>query len=362
MRLRPKFRTFGFIAAVWLVYLSPLQPSVGLAEVGSEAERLGYEQWLHSLEKSINGRTKANRTENYPLFPFGTPGVETSVDVPFRQLTISRALNEMEVAFSQASVWCSRGAFGAIAMARNYRNLTEYEQALRWYERAADLDSHGTYTAEVSQEALATAIALEDSLLITHNLINTLGASDPTSREEEIVLSFRYLLVHQEVKNLGLLIQKVSGLEHSMSARVRFWLAYALAQQQNRDAALAELCKLVGSGSLSHGLSEQQRAWVLTALPDLLVMQERYAEAGDLYEQLAASELEPLRSWGIFQLGSLNLLSGHYLRAQTAFSRLCENPTPSYWQKQACDLAVMAEKLGQVKAEAEPYGAAAHYE
>jgi len=362
MRLQRKFLVFGLLTAVWLVYFSLLQPVVGLAQVLSETERLGYEQWLHSLERSINGRTKANRSENFPLFPFGTPGVESRADIPYRRLTISRALNEMELVFSDAAVWHKRGAFGAIAMARNYRNLTEYEQALSWYERAADLDSERSYAAEISREILATAIALEDSLRVTHNLINTLGASNPTGREEEIVLSFRYLLVHQDDRNLALLIQKVSGLEQAMSARARFWLAYALVQQQERSTALAELCNLISSGSLSHGLSEQQRAWVLTTLPDLLVMQDRCAEAGDLYEQLAACELEPLRSWGIFQLGNLNLLSGHYLRAQMAFKRLCQNQTPSQWQKQACDLAVMAEKLGQIKAEAEPYGAAAHYE
>jgi hypothetical protein len=332
------------------------------AQTLSEAEILGFEQWLHSLEKSITGRAKVDQPENNPLFPFGIPRTEVTTDTPFRKLTISRALGDLEADLVRAGTWRKRGAFGAMAMARNYRNLTEYENALLWYQRAAELDTGGAYASDISSETLATAIALDDSLRIAHNLINTLGASDPKQREDEIVLTFRRLLGERDDRNLALLVQKVMRLDHSMSSRVRYWQAFAQAHLAQHTAAREELSKLVSGGGLSHGLSEQQRAWVLVALPDLLVQENRHTDAEHLYRLLAESDLEPLRSWGFFQLGNLNLLAGHFLKAHTTFTRLCESQTTSTWRQEACDLASLAEQLSQIKLEAEPYGAAARYE
>jgi len=328
----------------------------------SAEQILGFEQWLHSLEKSITGRARAEQPENHPLYPFGIPMTEVTSDTPFRRLTISRALGDLEAEVEREGTWRKRGSFGAMAMARNYRNLTEFENALLWYSRAAELDTNGDYAADISSETLATAIALNDSLRIAHSLINTLGASNPAGREIEIVLTFRHLLATRDERNLSLLVQKVTRLEHSMSNRVRYWLTFSQVFLGDHAAALEQAAKLVGGGGLSHGLSEQQRAWVLAALPDLLVLQNHYNDAGDLYRSLADSDLEPLRSWGTFQLGNLNLMTGRYLSAHSAFSRLCESQTTSTWREEACDLAAMAESLSQIKLEAEPYGAASRYE
>jgi len=350
---------------IWLpficIFICTQIPEAGYANTLTDQELHGYEQWLHSLENSIAGRIKADRAENYPLYPFGFPRMDATETPPYRYLSISRALGQMEKGSSDETSARGRGAFAALAMARNYRNLTEYESALVWYQEASHKDTNLAYNSEINREALATAVALDDSFRVVHSLINTLGTSNLIGREGEIVLAFRYLLVHGDNKNLSLLVQKVSRLENSMSSRVRFWQAYSFSFLKEWSHSLTEVRRLVSSGSLSHGLSEQERSWVLTALPDLLVMSGENSAAADLYRLLAKSDLESLRTWGEFQLASLNFLNANYLSAYLGFQRVCESQAAVIWQRHACELANLAERMHEIKSEGSPYGAAVYY-
>jgi hypothetical protein len=146
-----------------------------------------------------------------------------------------------------------------------------------------------------------------------------------------------------------------------MSSRVRFWQAYSFAFLEEWPNALTEVRRLVSSGSLSHGLSEQERTWVLTALPDLMVMLGEYSSADELYRLLAKSDLESLRTWGDFQLASLNFLNANYLSAYLGFQRVCESQAAVLWQQHACELANLAERMNEIKSEGTPYGAAVYY-
>ncbi len=338
---------------------------LALAATGAVAldtsERDGYLMWLHSLEQTAAGREAAGQEEQRLLFPFDRPawgeGDETT---PYRHLAISKAVVELE------ELWTDRrhgpAPLVALANARNYMNLSEYDSALVWYEITARADSAGRFVRDVARESLAAAMAAGDSLGTARRITNTLGATDIDRRTSEAVLAYRWLLVHRDARVLDLLIDKVTAADGLLDPPLRFWHARAMAWRGRHAESLDQLMDLVaGSNGRSFGLGEDERAWVLTAIPELLFLDGKTASARELYRHLAASSLQELAMWGRFQLAGLDLASARYRSAEEGFTAVCEGIRFGSWHDRACDLKDLVRQMVRIRAEGEAYGTAAFY-
>jgi hypothetical protein len=320
-----------------------------------------YRQWLHSLETTSGARQEADLPPGGSLYPFGQERQLLQKPSPYRYLSISRALHLMEQAGREGGP-APESAFQALARARSHASLGEFEPSLEWYEIAAQRDTAHTYTLDIARESLAAAIALDDSVAVLRRLVNTIGASRIAGRQDEYLLACRYLLAERDRTQLALLVQKLEGQNESLDGRLRFWLAFSLVELGRGADALAQLERLLAGGGLSQGLDERERAWVLTAVPDLLAATGRRDEAACLYGILGGSELAAAQVWGSFMTAQLDLAAGRYGRAAEAFRQLCERRDAGRAGSRACELLPLAEQLGQLKEEGEPYGAAVFYE
>ncbi len=321
----------------------------------------GYLQWLHSLEKAVEGRQKNDLGESNLLFPFDHPGWQTLEVQPYRHLSISKAVGELEKEWQIRGEGRCDSPLVALANARNYMNLAEFDSSLVWYGKAAELDAEGNFTREIRRERLAAAISQGDSLSVAECITNTIGTSTVTGQESEFILALRYSLSLRDKDTVDLLLQKIQPEGSNLPDRLRFWVAYALAWRKDRTAAMAHLRTLVQNGGLSRDLAESQRAWVLMAVPDFLFLDGKQEEARELYEVLAASSLPQLASWGGYQVANLDLLDGRYLRASEGFKRVCEAKRQGSWQDQACAMTDLATQIDKLKSEGETYGASAFY-
>lgn len=361
MFLNTLLRTIAAAAlAAFLLGLGPAPAAVaGLDQAGTD----GYRLWLHSLERTVAGRQAAEEPERNLLFPFDTPAWQTDTgSAPaFRHLAISKAVAELE------KVWQDReGAGGppplvALANARNYMHLSEYDSALVWFGVAASRDTSGQLREEISRETLAAATAARDSMATVRALTNTLGLSSLEDRDGEIVLAYRWLLTTRDARSVDHLIEKVAVRDSVLDGRVRYWHAYALAWRGRHAAALDQLTRLVGDGGLSHGLSEGERSWVLCAIPDLMYLTDDVPGADWLYRLLAASTLPRLQMWGVYQSAGLDMAEARYAEAAAGYKSVCEGPRYGTWQDQACTLGDIAARLEGIRAEGEKYGTAAFY-
>jgi len=345
------------VCCVWpLLLLAGTATAVGLTEI----ETNGYQQWLHSLQQTINARQETGNPELTNLFPFAhimPARGRTSAD---HHVSIGRALNELEAADDPRQQY-GRTAFSALAMARNYSNLCEFDSALVWYDLASQVDARGAHTREIRAEGFANAVVVADSLRVVRHLLNILGSNDCQEWQPELVLAYRYLLVHDAEPDLDLLVRKIASRTDQIGPELRYWHAFALATRQQWSEALANLRVLVTSGGISHGLTEAQRTWVLTAIPDLLYLTNDLVAAKQLYGQLVACELPTVRAWAEYQLANLNFLAAEYTLAWSAYSRLCEDDNIPAWQERACEMADLADQLKRLQAEGKPYGTAAFF-
>jgi hypothetical protein len=350
-------------AAAPLAVFACLILLTGIAEGASprldRAERTGYLQWLHSLERSVAAREAAGAEEQRLLYPFDQPAQDGFAPRPFRHLAISKAVLELE------AIWSDRDShpspLAALANARNYVHLSEYDSALVWYEITDRADRQGRFRDDVARESLAAALAAGDSLAAARGLTNTLGAAELADRSGEVVVAYRWLLTNRDARSLDHLIRKVAAKDSLLTPRLRFWHARALAWRERHAEALDQLRQLVAAGALSQGLEESERAWVLTEVPDLYLMLDDTAAAADLYGILAGSELGELALWGTYQLAGTALMTGDYAAAAAGYRRVCEAERHGPWQDRACATVGLAENLARLRKEGEPYGAAAFY-
>ncbi|MFH1844482.1 MAG: hypothetical protein ABIF77_14880 [bacterium] len=345
------------VGFIWLLVLfAGTATAAGL----TEAETHGYQQWLHSLQQTINARQETGNPELTYLFPFSrimTARGRTTAD---HHVSIGRALNELEAADNPRQQY-AQTAFSALAMARNYSNLCEFDSALVWYDLASQLDENGIHTREIRAESLANAVVVADSLRVVRHLLNILGSNDCREWEAELVLAYRYLLVHDAEPDLDLLVRKIASSTDQIGPELRYWHAFALATCKQWPEALANLRVLVAGGGMSHGLTEAQRAWVLIAVPDLLYLTDDVAAATQLYQQLVSCQLPDVRAWSEYQLANLNFLAARYTLAWSAFIRLCEGEDLPAWQERACEMADLADQMKRLRAEGKPYGTAAFF-
>jgi len=313
------------------------------------------------MQRAVAERQDRGEEERTPLYPFGQPQHPAAVFPAYRDLAISRAVGKVERVAGFNDTQSAVSAFGALAMARNYLNLSEYDKALPWYVRAAELDTGGSYAVDIDHESLASAVAQGDSLQVVQSLVNVLGNRNLAGRQAELILLLRHLLVQGDEENLALLVQKVSRLEEGWTGELRYWHAFALASLRSWTEALDQLRRLVSDQEQVAGLSERQRVWVATAVPDLLLLLGEPGEAGELYELLAGSSLPHLKVWGDFQLANLHLQAGRFMEAQLGFTGVCRNSEAGFWSEQACALAELATALDEIKTEGVRHGAVDKY-
>lgn len=322
------------------------------------AEADGYLQWLHSLEQEVKAREAAGAPEGNLLYPFEIPGWEGQEVKPYRHLAISKAIGELEAQWQLRGQNRESSALVALAHARNYTNLSEFDSAMVWYEAAGQLDTLSLFQREISQERMAVTAALSDSLGMSQRITNTLGASDLTGRERELILSYRWLLTGRDSETLGQLLAKVQAQPELLKGQVLYWHAFSQGWLEERPACLANLRILLQNGGLSLDLTEGQRAWVLTAVPDLMFLMGDREGSRPLYETLAAGSLPALKSWAVYQLANLDFLNAEYGKAANGFGLVCEGLGLASWQDQACAMADIAHQLDRIRTESEPYGTA----
>lgn len=354
----------GVVPAAVLAALALLAAAGGGARAGLDTPAGdGYRIWLHSLERTVAGREAAGRPESPILFPFDTPSWQGSAGVPaFRHLAISKAVAELEEIWQDRAAGQGPPALVALANARNYLHLSEYDSALVWYAAAAAKDTAGRFAEDIARETLAAAVAAGDSLAAARAVTNTLGLGGLDGRDGEVVLAYRWLLVNRDARAVDHLIAKVAAGDSALDGRVRYWHAYALAWRGRHGESLAHLERLVGDGGLSHGLDEDERAWVLTAIPDLMHLEGDEDGARWLYRLLAGSSLPRLQLWAVYQIAGLDLAAARYAEAAAAYESLCAGPRLGTWQDQACALKDVARQLERIRAEGESYGTAAFFD
>jgi hypothetical protein len=335
------------------------------------AERDGYLLWLHSLETTLAAREAALPAPPAPLFPVGwvdpavqagpaqeAPAVAAAGDPDASLVQVAAAIQEIESRPRLLQEPPSHSALHAVNRARNYLRIAQFDSALVWYATAARRDAGGDFTVPVGLETMVAAVAGGDSLAVLEQLLSTLGGRELAGRRQEIELAYRYFVARDDSTNLELLVHEAAAHPELVQGELAYWNAFALAQLGRWEDSLARLRALITAGGLSQGLDEQQRAWVLVALPDLLLLCGQQDEAGAMYRSLAASTVPRAATWAACQAAALDLLAGRFLEAGTAFERVCEASGPDTWRNYACSMAELADELERLRQEGEPHGVA----
>jgi len=356
---------FCFLARPLLVVLT-VAAAVSLgprtAAALPEAATDGYLVWLHSLEASIAARNEAGTPEVRPLYPFGLLGEQAPRAGEDALAAVAAAMDELESRPRLLQEPRPLTPLHAISRARNHCRLAEYDSALVWYEEAARRDGAREWADELRREALAAAVAAGDSLRVTRLALDLVGERALTRRPVELELAYRFFLARADSANLELLVAETAAEGDLAPGRVAYWHARALAHLGRWQASLDVLCELVAAGGLSHGLDEDQRAWVLTAIPDQLVVLDRAPEADPLYRALAGSSVGEAALWARCQAAALDFLAGRFLAAGTSFEELCKAEANDLWRAYACGMATLSDEMERLRSEGEPHGAADLYQ
>ncbi len=355
-----KFGKSISVVAIFFACLTGVQIS-SFAQGLTNRESDGYLQWMHSLEVVMENREETGLDEGNLLYPFDVPGWIGDESRPYRHLSISKAINELEAEWLLRGESRTQSTLVALANARNYVNLSEFDSATVWFNKAAELDTANNFLREISIERLATAAADRDSLAMLAAITNSIGNSTIIGQEGEFILALRWLLIHQDKETLDLVLQKIIVDGSTLTDRLRFWVAYSMAWRKDISGSLEHLKILINSGGLSRDLTEKQRAWVLFAIPDFLFLADDYESSRTLYDVLENSKSPKLATWGRYQIANLDFLNGLYLRASEGFKRICDGKRQGSWQDHACEMAKVATEIERIKSEGEPYGAGSFY-
>ena len=350
---------YGLMVGLLLVAVT----GQALAQSLTDAERDGYLVWLHSLETTMAARDANDQPEVRVLFPSGvvaTTGQDSLAASDLRQVAL--ALDELEAKPRLLQEPSRRTTLHALNRARNYAHLAQYDSALIWYEAAAARDSLGEYTAAVGLETLVAAVADGDSVRVVHQLLSTFGSCDLAGRRAELELTYRFLVARADTTNLELVVRGMAARPELLHGRLAYWQAFSLSWLGRWDASLEQLRGLLVGGGLSQGLAEDQRTWVLVAVPDLLLLTGHTDMAAPLYRALAASSIETAAGWATCQTAALDFLAGQFLTAGTAFERICKGSGDSTWRAYACSMAELSDEMERLRFEGEPHGVAVYYQ
>lgn len=301
---------------------------------GGAALPAGYAAWLADLSR--DGPSAADSAAAATARPY-----------PWRRPDSPRWEASRQVRAREGGVPGSSGPVGAavLAAAEDYRLLGEYGRASDLYLEAARLDTALAADRGLADAALAAAVAADDSARVVARLLNTVGASDLSGREGEVVLAYRWLLAREDRLHLDLLSRKVAAQGTAAAPELRYWRAFALNAERAWPEALAALAELVGDAAAAPALGRAERLWVATAIPDLLVLTGDPAAAAEGYRMLAASEAPGARPWAMYQMANLDFLAGRYAGANAAYRAVCALPAGPAWQPRACALAALTDTL-----------------
>ena len=354
-------RTLGRLGLMAALLL-PVTAAAGAAGL-TQAERDGYLIWLHSLEATIAARAAALQAPVEPLYPLGwleEAGRHGAEEGTLPEVAL--ALHEIESRPRLLQEPSGRSPLHALNRARNYLQIAQFDSALVWYATAARRDSSGDFAVTVGQEAMAAAVAAGDSMRVVEELLTALGSRELAARRATVELSYRFFAAHDDSANLELLADEAAAHPELLEGGLGFWQAFALARLERWQESLDRLRGLLVRSGHSQGLDEQQRAWVLVAVPDLLLLTGHQAEAETLYRALAESSVEPAATWATCQAAALDFLAGRFLEAGTAFEQVCEAAGPDTWRSYACHMAELADEMERLRFEGEPHGAAVYYQ
>ena len=345
-------------AAVMLVLAVPALGSTGLSEV----QLNGYLIWLHALEEAIATREAEGQPEPRLLYPrqLATGRSQDGEDL----LDVARALEDLEARPRLLQEPPGRSPLHAINRARNHANLAEHDSSLVWYLEAVRRDTSLQATTDLGPEIMATAIAADAEEVVWGRLAGALRQSPETAPGAllEVELGCRFLLARADTAGLTELVAIFAERPHLRQGRLAYWEAFSLNWLGRWSESLAILKSFLTGDGRTHGLDEAQRAWVLTAIADQLLLLDDHETAAGLYRALASSTVPSAAAWAACQVAALDLIAGRFLAAGTAFERLCRQSGDDPWQRYACELARLSDELERLRREGEPHGIATHYQ
>lgn len=339
---------------VWPLVMVMTLLAAGVAccdEIWTGIEDEAYVSWLQAVAAADS------TVGEDPLYPTGYAGGDPA-GLALSLLDIAKSTRELEGALARSRKPAAGYEPGlAVALARNYRHLTEYDKALGLYRGTlAVMPDTG-----LAAEAFTTAVLHGDSLQVTRELLNIIGSSGLDVRAKEVELGYRTLLSRGADHDLDLLMQKVDGQDSPMPLRIRFWHAFAQHHLEHYAAALYHLRLLICSAPVLDELPAAAGAWVAGAIPDLLQRVGRVDAAAELYTLLAADGPDECRPWGRFQLGNIHFQRGDYVGAADCFEQIvaeADSNCGELWLQRVRALAATTAKLDRIRNEGESYGIA----
>ena len=327
----------------------------------TDTQQQAYLIWLHSLEAELATREVAETPETRPLYP--EAGLLQQNASAQSLLEVAAALNDLEGRPRLLQEPPGRSPLHALNRARSHANIAEHDSALVWYVEAVRRDSTGDRTGDVGPEIMAAAIAAGDAEHVRRRLGVALEADGPHGSAEqlEVELACRFLLARADTVALQALVFSLGKQPHLGEGRLAFWQAYVRSWLGHWPQSFAILTGLLGGDGRTHGLDTGQRAWVLTAMADQLLLLGDRTTAHGLYRALAASTIPEAAVWAACQVAALDFLEGRYLAAGNAFEQLCSRADNTTWRRYACDMARLSDEMERLRSEGAPYGTAAFY-
>jgi len=322
----------------------------------SRQEWDGCLEWLHALEQENSLVTEQGIEPAHALFPFGVSSVPESDPVPYRHLTIAKALAVLEGQFPDPEASTGLKPLIALANARNYVHVAEFDTALIWFDSAARLDTQGEFAQELAEETLLTAMAADDSVRVRRELGHCDSGLDVTHRSLAVP-GLRWALTSGDTLLLRNVCDLVLAAPGDRSGKESYWLARGYHHLGRIQTTYSILRNLVKGGGLSLGLIPEDRTWVLTTLADLSLRLGLEVQARRLYSAMMESPLENVNLWATYQLAGMDMNEGNYLAAGTGFGSVCRARVEGAWHDQACALAKVTEELERIRREGKPYGA-----
>jgi len=339
----------------WIVVSVPVESSA--ASRLTLEQRDGYRVWLHSLETTVQARD----LESTDLFPFGALDFGAFAD-SLSLLAVARELGDLESRPRLLQEPSMKTPLHAITRARNHRHIAELDTALAWYDEAARRDTAGAFARELGPEMMMAAVAAGDSVRVSNGLRRALADRDLDSRRAEIALAYRFIIARGDTSSADALASSLAPHGDVLHGSLGFWQAFSLSWRGHRESSLDLLLALTAADGHSLGLSEAQRAWVLVAIPDILVVTGHTAEAASLYGALGASNLDGAAEWARCQAAVIDFLAGRFLEAGTAFEQLCGQKDSFAWRAYACGMSELSDEMERLRNEGMDNGAASHYQ
>jgi hypothetical protein len=328
----------------------------------SDAEVNGYLIWLHALEETIAARLATARLEPRRLFPYHhEPLAETWRTT---LLEVAHALEEIEARPRLLQEPPGRPPLSALNRARNHAYVAEHDSALVWYLAAARRDSTGEALGDIGVEIMAAAVAAGQADVVGQRLQRILATGGPhdASQAQQVELACRFQIARGDTAGITALVAHLASQPAWRQSSLGFWEAYSLSWLGRWSESLAVLRGLLTGDGRAFGLDESERAWVLMAVPDQLLLLGDHRTAHGLYRALGASTVPEAAAWAACQAAALDLLAGDFLKAGAAFERLCRRSDNSHWRRYACDMARLSDELERLRSEGKPHGIAGHYQ